>query len=72
MRNFYDNFLLNWCSVSMFNVMSKESQPNLKTAKEKVNCTAAHLLVLVVREAWLAGLAGTNASLNLHRHNFVC
>lgn len=52
-------------------MMSKESQPNLKTVKENVNCTAAHLLALVVREAWLAGPAGTNASLNLHRHNFV-
>lgn len=52
MINFYNNFFLNWCSVNMFNELPKEFQPSLK---ENVNCPVAHLLVLLVWEAWLTG-----------------
>jgi len=60
----------------MFHVMPEESQPNFKTVEENVSCTVAHLSALLVREKLgsldVAGIAGTNASLDLHRHNFVC
>lgn len=47
----------------MLNELPKKSQPRLKTVEENVNCPVAHLLVLLVWEAWLAGIPGTNASL---------
>lgn len=40
----------------MFNMVPKESQPNLKTFEENVNCIVAHLLVLLVWETCLTGL----------------
>lgn len=49
--------------MTMLNELPKKSQPRLKTVEENVNCPVAHLLVLLVWEAWLTGIPGTNASL---------